>query len=188
MKIQGGLQKNCYVSYHTPEIDKNKSKKGELSSARRKVRPFFVYWVKFKFSVKRRNPNASPTGKMRFGLSSFGPSGETRTRGILVPKARETFFLILSGPFPCFPLRNSVLCEPLVSTVSRCSGPVYGLICGQTLLPGQVRQFSLPPAGKAFPFPGPLYLRRTGYATVFRRAMPSDFGTPETKNTDFRTA
>ncbi|WP_204246277.1 hypothetical protein, partial [Flavonifractor sp. An306] len=32
---------------------------------------FFVYRVKFKFSVKRRNPNASPTGKMQFGLSSF---------------------------------------------------------------------------------------------------------------------
>ena len=71
MKIQGGLQKNCYGSYHTPKFDKNKSKKGELSSARRKVRPFFVYRVKFKFSVKRRNPNASPTGKMQFGLSSF---------------------------------------------------------------------------------------------------------------------
>ena len=118
----------------------------------------------------------------------IGPSGETRTRGILVPKAGETFFLILSSPFPCFPLRCPLVSEPLVSTVSRCSGPVYGLICGQTLIPGQVRQFSLPPAGKAFPFPGPLYLRRTGYATVFRRAMPSDFGTPETKNTDFRTA
>ena len=117
-----------------------------------------------------------------------GPSGETRTRGILVPKAGETFFLILSSPFPCFPLRCPLVSEPLVSTVSRCSGPVYGLICGQTLIPDQVRQFSLPPAGKAFPFPGPLYLRRTGYATVFRRAMPSDFGTPETKNTDFRTA
>ena len=117
-----------------------------------------------------------------------GPSGKIRTPGILIPKAGETFFLILSSPFPCFPLRCPLVSEPLVSTVSRCSGPVYGLICGQTLIPGQVRQFSLPPAGKAFPFPGPLYLRRTGYATVFRRAMPSDFGTPETKNTDFRTA
>ena len=63
-----------------------------------------------------------------------GPSGETRTRGILVPKARETFFLILSGPFPYFPLRCPLVSEPLVSTVSRCSEPVYGLICGQTLL------------------------------------------------------
>ena len=85
MKIQGGLQKNCYGSYHTPEFDKNKSKKGELSSARRKVRPFFVYRVKFKFSVKRRNPNASPTRKMQFGLSSFGPSDWIRTSGLLNP-------------------------------------------------------------------------------------------------------
>ena len=81
-----------------------------------------------------------------------GPSGETRTRGILVPKARKIFLLILSGPFPCFPLQCPVLCEPLVSTVSRCSEPVYGLICGQTLLSGQLRQFSPPPIGKLFLF------------------------------------
>ena len=46
---------------------------------------FFVYRVKFKFSVKRRNPNASPTGKMQFGLSSFGPSDWIRTSGLLNP-------------------------------------------------------------------------------------------------------
>ena len=31
------------------------------------------------------NPNTSPTWKIAFGLSLLGPSGETRTRGILVP-------------------------------------------------------------------------------------------------------
>ena len=81
-----------------------------------------------------------------------GPSGETRTRGILVPKAGETFFLILPGPFPFFPLRCPLLSQPLISTVSRCSGPVYGLICGQTLLSGQLRQFSPQLPREAFPF------------------------------------
>ena len=32
------------------------------------------------------NPNPSPTWRTAFGLSSIGPSGETRTPGILLPK------------------------------------------------------------------------------------------------------
>ena len=32
------------------------------------------------------NPNTSPIWKIAFGLSLLGPSGETRTRGILLPK------------------------------------------------------------------------------------------------------
>ena len=47
--------------------------------------PFFVYRIKSKFSVKRRNPNPSPTWKIKFGFPSFGPSGESRTHGLLNP-------------------------------------------------------------------------------------------------------
>lgn len=36
--------------------------------------PFFVYRIKSRFSVKRRNPNPSPTWKIQFGFLSFGPS------------------------------------------------------------------------------------------------------------------
>src|SRR5699024_10200422 len=42
--------------------------------------------VKSRFSVKSRNPNPSPTGKIKFGFLSLGRSGETRTRGLLLPK------------------------------------------------------------------------------------------------------
>ena len=47
--------------------------------------PFFVYRIKSRFSVKRRNPNPSPTWKIKFGFLSFGPSGESRTHGLLNP-------------------------------------------------------------------------------------------------------
>ena len=42
--------------------------------------------VKSRFSVESRNPNPSPTGKIKFGFLSLGRSGETRTRGLLLPK------------------------------------------------------------------------------------------------------
>ena len=47
--------------------------------------PFFVYRIKSRFSVKRRNPNPSPTRKIKFGFLSFGPSAEIRTQGLLNP-------------------------------------------------------------------------------------------------------
>ena len=47
--------------------------------------PFFVYRIKSRFSIKRRNPNPSPTWKIKFGFLSFGPSGESRTHGLLNP-------------------------------------------------------------------------------------------------------
>ena len=47
---------------------------------------FFAHRVKSRFSVERRNPNPSPTGKIKFGFLSLGRSGETRTRGLLLPK------------------------------------------------------------------------------------------------------
>ena len=43
-----------------------------------------------------------------------GPSGETRTRGILVPKNCRNFFLIFSVRFWCFPLR--IPCFPNLSS------------------------------------------------------------------------
>lgn len=99
-----------------------------------------------------------------------GPSGKAQTRGILVPQ----FFLILSGPFPCFPLRCPLLSEPLVSTVSRYSGPVYGLICGQPLLSSQMQHFSPPPARRLFPFLQALYLRWPVYAIGQRNQCLQD--------------
>ena len=45
-----------------------------------------AHLVKSRFSVKSRNPNPSPTGKIKFGFLSLGRSGETRTRGLLLPK------------------------------------------------------------------------------------------------------
>ena len=47
--------------------------------------PFFVYRIKSRFSVKRRNPNPSPTWKIKFGFLSFGPSDWIRTSGLLNP-------------------------------------------------------------------------------------------------------
>ena len=47
--------------------------------------PFFVYRIKSRFSVKRRNPNPSPTWKIKFGFLSFGPSGGSRTHGLMDP-------------------------------------------------------------------------------------------------------
>ncbi len=46
---------------------------------------FFVYRIKSRFSVKRRNPNPSPTWKIKFGFLSFGPSDWIRTSGLLNP-------------------------------------------------------------------------------------------------------
>ena len=39
--------------------------------------PAGFYAYSASFSYKKKNPNASPTWKIQFGLSLFGPSGET---------------------------------------------------------------------------------------------------------------
>ena len=68
---------------------------GRVQSTRKKAGPplfirgspaLFAHRVKSRFSVERRNPNPSPTGKIKFGFPSLGRSGETRTRGLLLPK------------------------------------------------------------------------------------------------------
>lgn len=61
----------------------------------------------------------------------FGPSGEIRTRGILVPNRPFNFFLIFSNGFWWVLLREQMLSTTLASTVSGCSGAVYGQGCGQ---------------------------------------------------------
>lgn len=72
--------------------------------------PFFVYRIKSRFSVKRRNPNPSPTWKIKFGFLSFGPSGESRTRlkpsnnaGLCVWSAFSPQFSLI---FSCFKTKN----------------------------------------------------------------------------------
>lgn len=47
------------------------TRKVGLSSNQRGKPAFFVYRIKSKFSVKRRNPNPSPTWKIEFKFTSF---------------------------------------------------------------------------------------------------------------------
>src|SRR5699024_4771734 len=61
-------------------------RKGGLSPFLRGKPALSAHRVKSRFSVERRNPNPSPTGKIKFGFLSLGRSGETRTRGLLLPK------------------------------------------------------------------------------------------------------
>ena len=51
-----------------------------------------------------KNPNASPTLKRGFGLSSFGRSEGIRTPDILLPKALE---LLVSIAFASFLMRSN---------------------------------------------------------------------------------
>ena len=76
--------------------------------------PFFVYRIKSRFSVKRRNPNPSPTWKIKFGFLSFGPSGESRTHGLLNPiQARYQTAL-----HPDVSLRRHVILYPVNGNLS----------------------------------------------------------------------
>ena len=80
-------------------------RKGGLSLNQRGKPTFFVYRIKSRFSVERRNPNPSPTWKIRFGFLSFGPSDRIRTCGILLPNVCQTFnrhSTALFGAFRCF--------------------------------------------------------------------------------------
>ena len=70
-------------------------------------------------------------GKSMCSFRFFGPSGETRTRGILVPKTEGNFFLTISAPFSGVSFQYPVLSGTVFSTVSGCSNPVYGQKCGQ---------------------------------------------------------
>ena len=61
-------------------------------------------------SFKSRFIQTEKSRLRRSGFWTFGPSGETRTRGILVPKTLGNFFLTFSAPFVgvcsgirCFP-------------------------------------------------------------------------------------
>ena len=72
--------------------------------------PFFVYRIKSRFSVKRRNPNPSPTWKIKFGFLSFGPSDRIRTCGILLPK-QARYQLRYTRLLSCF-IRLGVSSQP----------------------------------------------------------------------------
>ena len=63
--------------------------------------PAGFYEYSSSFSYKKKNPNASPTWKIQFGLSFFGPSGAIRTPGPVNPnhvryQLRYTRILIFS--------------------------------------------------------------------------------------------
>ena len=63
------------------------------------------------FSAKSRNPNPSPTGKTGFGFLSPGRSGETRTRGLLLPK-QARYQLRNTPVFDCAPRRGCLYSIP----------------------------------------------------------------------------
>ena len=95
--------------------------------------PFFVYRIKSRFSVKRRNPNPSPTWKIKFGFLSFGPSGESRTHGLLNPiQARYQTAL---HPDICRFLRQVILYDAIEHLSSNFS-------------PDSLRSFALPHAAE----------------------------------------
>lgn len=85
MKAQKGRQplKNGMLN-KTPKTPKtNKISNGGARISRIWSRRFYAY--SSSFSYKKKNPNASPTWKIQFGLSLFGPSVEIRTQGLLKP-------------------------------------------------------------------------------------------------------
>lgn len=92
------------------------------------------------FGNKRKSPFAVIVSMIAKG---DGPSGEIRTPSVLIPKPHGNIFLIFSNRFWRFPLRNTVLSEPVPSTVSTCFKPVYGQICGQNRFPKFTATFSL---------------------------------------------
>ena len=84
-----------FLSTRLPSYAGRRLAAGRVQSARKsRALPFHpkeaspcpAHRIKSRFSVKSRNPNPSPTGKIKFGFLSLGRSGETRTRGLLLPK------------------------------------------------------------------------------------------------------
>jgi len=66
-------------------------------------------------SIQSKNP-----GSAKSGTWIFGPSGETRTRGILVPNNWWNFFLTISASFSHLLFRKSCSLE-LSSPLSPCT-------------------------------------------------------------------
>ena len=64
-------------------LDRSGSMAGPVSAG---YGPAGFYEYSSSFSYKKKNPNASPTWKIQFGLSLFGPSDWSRTSLILLPK------------------------------------------------------------------------------------------------------
>ena len=91
---------------------------------------FFVYRIKSRFSVKRRNPNPSPTWKIKFGFLSFGPSGETRTPGILLPNVCRNLQPALYRPLWHFPLLRQFLFNTLSPCLFQGNLSSFGICVG----------------------------------------------------------
>ena len=70
------------------------------------------------FRVSLYSKDKSRESKCSFGF--YGPSGETRTRGILVPKNSGNFFITFSAPFWHLLFRKSCSLE-LSSPLSPCA-------------------------------------------------------------------
>ena len=58
-------------------------------------------------------------------------SGETRTRGLDIPKAPGAFQPLIYKAFRAFLLNMGCSMADFVELVSACSGRVYGRVCGQ---------------------------------------------------------
>ena len=65
----------------------------------------------------------------------FGPSGETRTPGILLPNNVKRFFLVIYSAFSCFSVGFRYSLGIYKSAFHRCSGTVCGHLCGQKRFP-----------------------------------------------------
>ena len=102
--------------------------------------PFFVYRIKSRFSVKRRNPNPSPTWKIKFGFLSFGPSDRIRTCGILLPK-QARYQLRYTRLFSCF-IRLGVFTQSRRAT--SCATPGYWVVLSGWAYSPNRRQIFLP--------------------------------------------
>ena len=78
------------------------------------------------FNRKDKSELHYPTWIMQFGSSLFGPSGATRTPGLLIPNNLKRFFLVIYGAFSCFLVGFRCSLDIYKSAFPRCSGAVCG--------------------------------------------------------------
>ena len=103
-------------------------------------------------SVKRRNPNPSPTWKIKFGFLPFGPSDRVRTHRILRPNLLRTLFLLIYSSFLCFLIcftYSLTLLSPLFPGVPEPSVVIYVVKNASRPVSGEL---SPVPDGKRFAF------------------------------------
>ena len=83
-------------------------------------------------------------------VAFLGPSGETRTPGILLPNNLKRFFLVIYSAFPCFLVCFRYSLGIYKTAFHRCSGAVCGHLCGQKRFPPKTGDHSPAQDGKHF--------------------------------------